>query len=125
MSKIVFNDGTEIQDAVIDNLMSPLKIICEIPGSNLLETLTMFSDTNKTCKIEYYNMNLYKTTYINYTVVNDISVLHDTNQIRVVLSGKNDSEIINNYTLPDEYVPGALAEEIFSNQREEQQNNEH
>lgn len=127
MSKIVFNDGTEIDDAIVNSLMLPTRLICEIPGDNLIEAVMQFNDANKTCKIEYYNMNLYKSTYINYTNVESVSLIHDRNMVDVVLSGGKgkETEIIDGYSLPDEYIPGALAEEIFSNQREEQQNNEH
>ena len=126
MSKIVFNDGTEINDAIVNSLMLPTRLICEIPGNNIIDAITQFNDTNKTCKIIYYNMNLYKSIYINYTNVESVSLIHDRNMVDVVLSGgkEKETEIIDGYSLPDEYVPGALAEEIFKNQREENQNNE-
>lgn len=127
MSKIVFNDGTEIENALVSSYMLPEKLACEIPGNNIVDAIMLFNNKNKTCKIEYYNMNLFKNTYINFTVIEDVSILHNTGMVRVVLTGdgEKETEVINGYSLPDEYIPGALAEEIFSNQREEEQNNEH
>lgn len=125
MSKIVFNDGTEIEGGIVNEMMLPEKIICEIPGNSIVDAITIFSDVNKTCKIEYYNINLYKNTYKNYTIIESVLLDHDSNIVRIKLSGEGSTEVIKDYSLPDEYIPGALAEEIFSNQREEQQNNEH
>ena len=117
MSKIVFNDGTEFENGKIYKVSWSEQIMCKLPGNDIVNATIIFGDPNKTCKMTYID-GVYKNEFLNYTIFDSLDYKKETNELEIMLSGENTS-VIKGYTLPDEYVPGALANLVFNEQEEE------
>lgn len=104
-NKLVMNDGTEIIDGFISK-SSRNQLMVRVPGSDLAQAATIFSNTEKTKVMTCY-YSIYKTTYIGYTVMYSIQYFEDGDYVEIWIKPEEDAitsaeqEII----VPGEYVP--------------------
>lgn len=102
MNKIVFADGTEIINGEISQ-SSGNQVMVSIPGSNLVEAVTILNDSSKTSEMTCY-YSVYKKVYTGYTQLNSIGVDDFDKKVRGYLNGVETS-INESYTVPEIYLP--------------------
>lgn len=117
MNKVVFADGTEIENASV----SPLRdnqIIVSIPGGNISYAVSILNDPLKTKEITYcYSIS--KTVYKGYTQLNSVGIDDYDKRVRGYLNG-TDVSVDQSYTVPDIYLP----EELRNKKEEESDGNQ-
>lgn len=110
MNKIVLNDGTEILNGSITKNFASDQLFVLIPNKTILEVTLLFSDPQKTEKMESY-ADIRKSTFIGYTKIDSIGIDNTDGSIQMYMSGDENSSISTIYTVPEVYLPEDMRSE--------------
>ena len=120
-NKLVLKDGTEIKNGFASR-SSADRLMVRVPGNDIVQAASMFSDPEKTETIICY-YSIYKTTYTGYTVMYSVQYFSDGDYVELWINPAEGAKtsMKQEIIVPKEYVPSQStpeSEEVKQNKEE-------